>query len=523
MLLRTYAGSVEAGGATALAFVAPDGRLAGASRDEVRLYALDADEPIARRKFDGAYVSRLCGGGRAGIVFVGFDDGRVLSWDPATDTTLELRKPEGDRVIALAHASASVRLAIATVSVIECRDAQDGHLIGRLEEVLGDGRFHFQAPPLVITPNGSRVFFGDPARAWTVGEPAAGALIENINAGGVVDLTDDGALALTAPDSRELVAIEMATGRRIGRIRNSREFSCVALARDGRTVATGDYEHDVKLWDLTRAETQPPEWERRGRVESLAVCDDPGLAFVATDDKHELWDTATGTPLVEQGQIASDRVVRRSKLLLDPQIEQQVRAQLEDALGVEKGEMTYSIEVPVAVLAFSQAAGRAVSAPGYRAKYADMEETPYEGTGVSRDYPLQLWDLENVREHRLLHGHTMPIICADMTADGTRALTGSWGRLLRLWDLDVGVCLQILRGHRGIVFDCALTEDARLAISGSEDMTVRLWDLVRGKLLFTFATSSAVIECDIARDGSVAIAAEISGRVHTFSVDGLIN
>ncbi len=59
------------------------------------------------------------------------------------------------------------------------------------------------------------------------------------------------------------------------------------------------------------------------------------------------------------------------------------------------------------------------------------------------------------------------------------------------------------------------------AVSGSEDMTLRLWDLAQGKLLFTFAASSAVTACDIARDGSVAIAAEVSGRVHTFVVGGL--
>jgi WD40 repeat protein len=79
--------------------------------------------------------------------------------------------------------------------------------------------------------------------------------------------------------------------------------------------------------------------------------------------------------------------------------------------------------------------------------------------------------------------------------------------------------LHVLRGHCGIVFDCAITDDARFAISGSEDMTVRLWDLKDGKLLFTFAASSAVTACDIARNGSVAMAAEISGRVHTFSVE----
>ena len=78
-----------------------------------------------------------------------------------------------------------------------------------------------------------------------------------------------------------------------------------------------------------------------------------------------------------------------------------------------------------------------------------------------------------------------------------------------------------MRGHRGIVFACAITDDARFAISGSEDMTVRLWDLKQGKLLFTFAASSAVNACDIARNGSVAMAAEISGRVHTFAVEGL--
>ncbi|MCL7939987.1 NB-ARC domain-containing protein [Halomonas sp. ATCH28] len=558
MLLRTFAGAVEAGGATSLAFVAPDGRLAGASRSEVRLYALDADEPVALRKFDGAYVSCICGDGHAGIVFVGFDDGRVLAWDPATNTTVELREPEGDRVIALAHASYSPRLAIATASVIECRDAQDGQPVGRLEEGMGNSELHFQAPPLVLTPNGSRMFFGNPARAWTVSEPEAAPLLETTNAERVVGLTDDGAVALTAPDDHELVAIEVATGRRIGRIWNSREFSCLALACDSRMVATGDYEHDVKLWNFTHAETEPPGWERRDPVRSVAVCDNPSLAFVATDDRHELWDTATSAPLDEQGQLASDRVERRSKPLLDPRIEQKVRAQLEEAfsvidgtetdrffrhsrpllglwkklrarlekaLGATRDDMTYTVihqtEIPVGVLAFSQTASRAVSAPRYLAKFTDMEETTSDSADVGGDYPLHLWDLEKIREPRFLRGHRMPITCADMTVDGTRALTGSWGRLLRLWDLDAGVCLKILRGHRGIVFDCSLTEDAQLAVSGSEDMTVRLWELAQGKLLFTFATSSAVISCDIARDGSVAIAAEVSGRVHTFSVDGL--
>jgi WD40 repeat protein len=528
-LLRTYVGGA------ALAFISLKGHLERAHGDavmnlgvlclgsgELRLYALDAGEPIARRTFDNESGFRISVSERDGIVFIGFDDGRVLAWNPATDNMVVLREPEGDAVVALAYAPAARRVAIATASVIECRNAQGGQLIGQLEQELRGG-FQFSAPPLVITTNGSRVFFGDPPRVWTIGERAAKALIENVDIGRLVDLTDDGAVALIALDDRELAAIEVPTGRRICRIRNSREFSCVALARGGRVVATGDYEHDVKLWDLTRAETQPSPWERRGPVRSVAICDDRGLAFVATENGHELWDTLTGAPLEVEGQVACDRVIRRSESLAEPRMERELRARLEETLRVTQGDMT---DIPgllarVGVLAFSRTAGRAISSPRYGGKPADKEEEPYDSATGGRYTSLQLWDFNNIREPRLLLGHTRSIRCADMTKNGKFAVTGSSGRLLRLWDLDTGVCLHILRGHRGIVFGCALTDDARLAVSGSEDMTVRLWDLAQGKLLFTFAVSSAVMSCDIARVGSAAIAAEVSGRLHTFSIDGL--
>jgi WD40 repeat protein len=394
-------------------------------------------------------------------------------------------------------------------------------MIGRLEEAMGDGRLRFQAAPLVITSNGSRIFFGNQARVWTVGELTSRAVIESSDAGRVVGLTEEGAVALTAPSDRELLVIEVATGRQIGRLLNSREFSCLALAHDGCVVATGDYEHDIKLWDLTRVESQLPEWQRRGSVSSVAICDDPTLAVLTIDDTHELWNTVTGAPLEDQAIVASRRIVRRSMPLLDPRIKQEVRARIKQSLRVRANEITNSLEIPLRVMAFSLSAGRAVSAPGYRTKSADVEEPPYDHPEVDRGYSLQLWDLENTRHPRSLRGHTMSVTCADITDNGKRALSGSRGRVLRLWDLDAGVCLQVLRGHRGIVLACAISDDARLALSGSEDMTVRLWDLTQGKLLFTFASSSMVTACDIARDCSVAIAAEVSGRVHTFSIDGL--
>jgi hypothetical protein len=94
--------------------------------------------------------------------------------------------------------------------------------------------------------------------------------MESVGAAHVVGLSQNGDVTLTAPDERELVAVETATGRQIGRIRNSREFSCLALTRDGHMVATGDYEHDVKLWDLSQSILDRRiEQELRTRLEKL--------------------------------------------------------------------------------------------------------------------------------------------------------------------------------------------------------------------------------------------------------------
>jgi WD40 repeat protein len=413
---------------------------------------------------------------------------------------------------------------------------------------------HFQPPLLRWSPDETRLFFGSPLRAWTVGQPAAGgagALGEAV----VVDLSGDGTVALAASGDRELEAVEVASGRPLGRIRNSREFSCAALSLDGRTVATGDFEHDVKLWDLSAAGAPLPAWQRRGRVGLAAVCDDPDRAVTRAGASVEIWDTATGCKVDPEDHPGPDSLLRRGVPLLEPGVRGEVIARLaaqagdgqsRDSRGSagsgrgirglfrelltrlrnrgghwEDGEMSYGPEaLPFGVFAFSPAGKRAVSAAGSMVKTADREE-PQASLDPAWDAPLAVWELETHRKTASLRGHTMPVTCADLTGDGALALTGSAGRVLRLWDLDAGRCLRVLKGHRGLVFSCGLTDDGRLAVSGSEDMTLRLWDLREGKLLFIFSAASAVTACDISRDGATVVAAEASGRVHVFFVEGI--
>jgi serine/threonine protein kinase/WD40 repeat protein len=79
---------------------------------------------------------------------------------------------------------------------------------------------------------------------------------------------------------------------------------------------------------------------------------------------------------------------------------------------------------------------------------------------------------------RVLRGHVGPVGPVVCSADGHRALSGSWDGTMRLWDLDSGVELHRFDGHTGWVWSVAFSPDARWALSaGSFDRSVRCWDL----------------------------------------------
>ncbi|MDP8932776.1 MAG: WD40 repeat domain-containing protein [Cyanobacteriota bacterium] len=107
---------------------------------------------------------------------------------------------------------------------------------------------------------------------------------------------------------------------------------------------------------------------------------------------------------------------------------------------------------------------------------------------------------------RTLEGHSNSVNAVAVTADGKRAISGSWDKTLKVWNLTNGKEEFTLTGHSSFVTAVAVTEDGKRAISGSRDTTIKVWDLTTGDELFTLkGHSDSVNAVAVTPDGKRAI------------------
>jgi WD40 repeat protein len=88
-----------------------------------------------------------------------------------------------------------------------------------------------------------------------------------------------------------------------------------------------------------------------------------------------------------------------------------------------------------------------------------------------------------VGEIRRFEGHIGNIRGMAVSADGSRAVTGSWDKTVRVWDLTRGKelhCFSALSGIDDAIVCVALSPDGRLAMAGSRRGTVWLWEVDTG-------------------------------------------
>jgi WD40 repeat protein len=122
---------------------------------------------------------------------------------------------------------------------------------------------------------------------------------------------------------------------------------------------------------------------------------------------------------------------------------------------------------------------------------------------------------------RVLEGHRGAVTSVALSADGTRAVSGSADGTLRVWDLAQGASLRTISAHADGVNDVAITPDGALVASGGIDENVRVWGAESGVLRASFwryRQPGAVNAVALAADGSRVVSGGDDGKLKVWNV-----
>jgi WD40 repeat protein len=97
------------------------------------------------------------------------------------------------------------------------------------------------------------------------------------------------------------------------------------------------------------------------------------------------------------------------------------------------------------------------------------------GADGQRDNTAILWDAESGTPLRTLKGHTSAVTSVALSADRSRALTGSADQTAKLWDTSNGKEVLTLKGHVREVTSVSFSDDQSKALTASRDGTAVVW------------------------------------------------
>ncbi|KAK3366724.1 hypothetical protein B0T24DRAFT_367243 [Lasiosphaeria ovina] len=193
----------------------------------------------------------------------------------------------------------------------------------------------------------------------------------------------------------------------------------VAFAPNSTVLASGSYDHTIRLWDASTGQLQRTLEGHSSAVSSVAFASNSTmLASGSYDNTIRLWDASTG--------------------------------QLQRTLEGHRS----------AVYSVAFASNSTVLASG------------------SFDNTIRLWDASTGQLQRTLEGHSGSVYSVAFAPNSTVLASGSYDHTIRLWDASTGQLQRTLEGHSSAVSSVAFASNSTMLASGSYDKTIRLWESI---------------------------------------------
>ena len=139
----------------------------------------------------------------------------------------------------------------------------------------------------------------------------------------------------------------------------------------------------------------------------------------------------------------------------------------------------------------------------------------------SADSTVKLWDVNTGKCIRTLDEHTDVVYSVAFSPDGKILATGSEDKTIKLWNPITGECLHTLRQHTQQVYSVAFSPDGKMLASGSGDTTINLWQVETGKLLHTLADGHTLpIRCvAFSPDGKLIASGGEDEKIQLWDID----
>ena len=285
----------------------------------------------------------------------------------------------------------------------------------------------------------------------------------------------------------------------------------LAIAPNGRWLASASWDQSLKLWDLTGGKLLASLVGHSQGLLAIAFLSQKGLATGSFDQSIKLWSLLPGERggiEIKLGEILTAHTGSVHALAAVPELRLLVSGSYDQTTKQwdwEQGELLCSSYDPLgAIYAIAVSADAAFVASG------------------GGDGQVALWRLRTGERLGLLAGNVSSIESLAIAPDGKAVAAGCVDGSIKIWQPSQSSVrpLQAIAAHAGQVKSLAFTPDGQLLVSGGADGQVKFWHPSRHDPLVVLALAGeglsrpcAVSSLVLSPDGQFLAAGGVDGRI----------